>query len=108
MSEDKERKEIETLISKNDKILKWIEKEYNTIFREGLSSRIPPTQIVDHQIPLKTNMPPPFKGIFRLSQLELKELKRQLDELLKDEKISLSTSPYEALVLFVKKKDGTL
>ena len=65
-------------------------------------------QSVDHQIPLKPDMPPPFKGIFRLSQLELQELKRQLDQLLKDDKISPSTSPYGAPVLFVKKKDGKL
>src|SRR5436189_2545616 len=53
-------------------------------------------------------MPPPFKGIFRLSQFELQELKKQLDQLLKDGKINPSTSPYGAPVLFVKKKDGTL
>src|SRR5208282_5958533 len=56
----------------------------------------------------KPDMPPPFKGIFRLSQLELRELKRQLDQLLKDGKISPSTSPYGAPVLFAKKKNGKL
>src|SRR5436190_10205509 len=53
-------------------------------------------------------MPPPFKGIFRLSQSELQELQKQLDQLLKDGKINASMSPYGAPVLFVKKKDGTL
>src|SRR5437762_13817088 len=53
-------------------------------------------------------MPQTFKGIFRLSQFELQELKKQLDQLLKDGKINPSTSPYGAPVLFVKKKDGTL
>ena len=69
---------------------------------------MPPTRSVDHQIPLKSDMPPPFRGIFRLSQLELHELKRQLDQLLRDGKIKPSTSPYGAPVLFVKKKDGKL
>src|SRR5216110_2604153 len=53
-------------------------------------------------------MPPPFRGIYQLLQMELRELKCQLDQLLKDGKISPSTSPYGAPVLFVKKKDGSL
>jgi Reverse transcriptase (RNA-dependent DNA polymerase)/Aspartyl protease len=86
----------------------WIEKEYGEVFREGLPPNLPPARTVDHQIPLKPDMPPPFRGIYRLSQTELQELKCQLDQLLKDGKISPSTSPYGAPVLFVKKKDGTL
>jgi hypothetical protein len=33
---------------------------------------------VQHEIPLYPNPPPPFKGIFRLSQAELQELSTQL------------------------------
>jgi hypothetical protein len=40
--------------------------------------------------------------------MELRELKKQLDQLLAEGKISLSTSSYSAPVLFVKKKDGIL
>jgi hypothetical protein len=86
----------------------WIQKEYGSVLREELPPQMPPARSVDHQIPLKPDMPPPFKGIFRLSQFELRELKRQLDQLLKDGKIRPSTSPYGAPVLFVKKKDGKL
>ena len=89
-------------------IPEWIRKEYGTVLREELPPQMPPTRSVDHQIPLKPDMPPPFRGIFRLSQLELRELKRQLDQLLRDGKIKPSTSPYGAPVLFVKKKDGKL
>ena len=106
--EDKKGKGISISLSENDKIPDWIKKEYGAIFQEGLPLDMPPTRTVDHQIPLKADMPPPFKGIFRLSQLELQELKSQLDQLLKDGKISPSISPYGAPVLFVKKKDGTL
>ena len=91
-------------VQEPDDIPNWIRKEYGTVLREELPPRMPPTRSVDHQIPLKPDMPPPFRGIFRLSQLELRELKRQLDQLLKDGKISPSTSPYGAPVLFVKKK----
>src|SRR5437762_1588455 len=69
---------------------------------------MPPVRSVDHEIPLKPDMPPPFRGIFRLSQYELRELKQQLDQLLKDGKIKPSTSPYGAPVLFAKKKTGKL
>ena len=40
--------------------------------------------------------------------MELNQLKKQLDQLLIEGKISPSTSPYGAPVLFVKKKDGSL
>jgi hypothetical protein len=40
--------------------------------------------------------------------MELRELKKQLDQLLAEGKISPSTSLYSAPVLFVKKKDGIL
>ena len=69
---------------------------------------MPLERSMNHEIPLKPNMPPPFKGIFRLSQLELRELKRQLNQLLKDDKIRPSTSPYGASVLFAKKKNDKL
>ena len=69
---------------------------------------MPLVRSVDHEIPLKPDMPPSFKGIFRLSQLELRELKQQLDQLLRDGKIKPSTSPYDAPVLFAKKKNDKL
>ncbi|SAM08067.1 hypothetical protein [Absidia glauca] len=43
-----------------------------------------------------------------MSPLELDELKRQLDELLRLGLIQPSSSPWGAPVLFVKKKDGTM
>ena len=43
-----------------------------------------------------------------MASLELKELKLQLQELLEKGFIRSSVSPWGALVLFVKKKDGTL
>jgi hypothetical protein len=42
----------------------WIDKEYDSMFLDGLPAEMPPTQAVDHQIPLLPDMPPPFKGIF--------------------------------------------
>jgi hypothetical protein len=42
-----------------------------------------------------------------MAHIELAELKIQLQELLDKEFIRPSNSPWKALVLFVKKKDGT-
>src|SRR5438046_6978452 len=95
-------------VRKLDEIPEWIRKDYGTVLREELPPQMPPVRSVDHEIPLKPDMPPPFKGIFRLSQYELRELKQQLDQLLRDGKIKPSTSPYGAPVLFAKKKDGKL
>ncbi|CAI7889354.1 unnamed protein product [Closterium sp. NIES-54] len=43
-----------------------------------------------------------------MSAVELKELKKQLEELLAKEFIQPSSSPYASPVLFVRKKDGSL
>jgi hypothetical protein len=86
----------------------WIKDEFSDIFLDGLPPGMPPERKVVHDIPLHPDSAPQFRGIFRLSQMELQELRKQLDELLRDGKISPSTSPYGAPVLFVKKKDGSL
>ncbi|KAJ8771340.1 hypothetical protein K2173_026517 [Erythroxylum novogranatense] len=45
---------------------------------------------------------------YRMAPVELKELKTQLQELLDKGFIRPSVSPWGALILFIKKKDGTL
>jgi hypothetical protein len=46
------------------------------------------------------------KSPYIMSMTEIKELQLQLEELLKKGYIRPSVSPWGALVLFVKKKDG--
>jgi hypothetical protein len=48
------------------------------------------------------------KTPYRIALLELKELKKQLEELLRQGYVRPITLPWGAPVLFVKKKDGTL
>ena len=48
------------------------------------------------------------KSSYRMAPIELRELKVQLEELLEKEFIRPSVSPWWALVLFVKKKDGSM
>lgn len=88
----------------------WIMSDFSQVFPEELPHGLPPQRSVDHQIPLMpgSELSPPFRSIFRLSQMELQVLKLTLDKLLAEGRISPSTSPYGAPVLFVKKKDGGL
>ena len=86
----------------------WIKNEYSDVFLDGLPPGMPPERKVAHEIPLLPDSPSQFRGIFRLSQLELQELRKQLSQLLKDGKISPSTSLYGAPVLFAKKRDDSL
>ena len=48
------------------------------------------------------------KAPYRMTLLELKELKVQMEELVSKGFVRPSTSPWGAPVLFVKKKDGIL
>lgn len=61
----------------------------------------------DHAIPTG-NAEPVAKKVYKMSPLELRTLKEQLDELIRLDYIRPSTSPWAAPVLFVKKKDGSL
>ena len=51
---------------------------------------------------------PIFNTPYKMSKPELKELKMQLEEILKKGYIRPSVSPWGGPVLFVKNKDGTL
>jgi transposase InsO family protein len=61
----------------------------------------------DHAIPTGDALPIAKKA-YKMSPLELRALREQLDELLELGYIQPSTSPWAAPVLFVKKKDGSL
>lgn len=64
--------------------------------------------MVYHNITEHPNTTPPFRQSYRLSPSEIKELKKQLDELLQKGFIRPSSSAYGAPVMFVPKADGTL
>ncbi|GIM11287.1 hypothetical protein Vretimale_14782, partial [Volvox reticuliferus] len=80
--------------------------EYADVFRD--LPGIPPERLVDHTIPLVPGAQPVSRPMYRLSPLELDEVKRQVTDLLAKGLIRPSTSPYSAPILFVGKKDGTL
>ncbi|KAI3804696.1 hypothetical protein L1987_26434 [Smallanthus sonchifolius] len=81
--------------------------EFPDIFPDKLP-RIPPEREVEFRINLVPGTTPIAKAPYRLASTEMAELKKQLDELLKKGFIRPSSSPWGALVLFVKKKDDSM
>ena len=63
---------------------------------------------LEHTIKLLPGSKPPFRRNFRLSPLEIEELKKQVTEFLEKGIISASNSPYGAPVLFIPKPNGGL
>ena len=79
------------------------------VFSKKESQALPPHRgRLDHHIPLEEGAKPVFGPIYNLSELELKVLKKYVDEKLKQGAIRPSTSPFGSPVLFVKKPDGSL
>nr|GEV23462.1 putative reverse transcriptase domain-containing protein [Tanacetum cinerariifolium] len=76
------------------------------VFLEDLPG-IPPTRQVEFQIDLVLGVAPVAQALYRLASSEMKELSDQLQELSDKGFIRPSSSPWGALVLFVKKKDGS-
>nr|GEV63863.1 retrotransposon protein [Tanacetum cinerariifolium] len=72
------------------------------------SSGIPSEREVEFGIELVPGTQPIFKAPYRMAPIELKELKEQLKELLDLGFIRPSVSLWGDLVLFVKKKDGSM
>ncbi|RVW32976.1 hypothetical protein CK203_095563 [Vitis vinifera] len=69
---------------------------------------LPPEREVEFTIDLAPETTPISKAPYRMAPMELKELKIQLQELLDKGFIRPSVSPWGALALFVKKKDGSM
>nr|GEW66951.1 putative reverse transcriptase domain-containing protein [Tanacetum cinerariifolium] len=76
------------------------------VFPEDLLG-IPPTRQVEFQIDLVPGAAPVARAPYRLAPSEMKEFLNQLKELYDKGFIRPSSSPWGALFLFVKKKDGS-
>ncbi|KAL0534387.1 hypothetical protein IC582_028677 [Cucumis melo] len=82
-------------------------REYSDVFPDELP-RLPLLREIDFTIELKPYTTPIPRAPYRMALAEQKELKVQLQELLDKGFIRPSVSPWGALVLFVKKKDGAM
>jgi hypothetical protein len=82
-------------------------KEYKDVFLKEVLG-FPARRDIDFSIELAPGVVPVSRTPYRMSTPELVELKLQLKEMMDKVYIRPSMSPWEAPVLFVKKKDGTL
>ena len=80
-------------------------REYPDIFPEDIPE-FPLEREIDFTIELVPGTGSISIALYRMSPLELTELKKQIEELLEKRFIRPSASPWGALVLLVKKKDG--
>jgi hypothetical protein len=80
--------------------------EFHDVFPNDLLG-IPPDRDIEFVIELKPGTAPIYKTPFRMTTLELAELKEHIEELLEKVFIHPSSSPWGAPVIFVPKKDGT-
>ncbi|GJZ46704.1 hypothetical protein Tco_0594300 [Tanacetum coccineum] len=81
-------------------------REFPKVFPEDLPG-LPLVRQVEFQIDLIPGAAPVARAPYRLAPSEMQELSNQLQELADRGFIRPSTSPWGALVLFVKKKDGS-
>ncbi|GJY98690.1 putative reverse transcriptase domain-containing protein [Tanacetum coccineum] len=81
-------------------------REFPEVFPKNLPG-LPPVRQVEFQIDLILGAAPVARAPYRLAPSKMQELSNQLQELSDRGFIRLSTSPWGALVLFVKKKDGS-
>jgi hypothetical protein len=81
-------------------------KEFEDVLKEILG--FPPKRDIDFSINLVPREAPISKTPYMMSTPELKELQMQLEELLMNGYIHPSVSPWEAPILFARKKDETL
>jgi hypothetical protein len=81
--------------------------EYLDDFLEELPV-MPPDRDIEFVIDLVPVTSPIAKRPYRMAASELVELKKQLEELQQSGFIRLSSSPWGAPVLFVKKKDASM
>ncbi|GJX29705.1 putative reverse transcriptase domain-containing protein [Tanacetum coccineum] len=80
--------------------------DFLEVFPDDLPGLPPPRQ-VEFRVELVPGAAPVVRAPYRLAPTEMKELSVQLQELLEKGFIRPSSSPWEAPVLFVKKKDGS-
>jgi len=82
--------------------------EYRDVFPEDLPKGLPPMRSVEMSIKLEKDSKPKMGPIYKLSRKELDEMKRQIEDALRNGFIRPSISPWGSPVLFTPKKDGGL
>jgi hypothetical protein len=82
-------------------------REFSDVFPDDLLG-MPPERVIKFKIELQPGTAPIAKAPYKMSLVEMKKLKIQLQGLLDKGYIHSSTSPWGCSVLFVEKKDKEL
>ena len=82
--------------------------DYADVFSKSKANTLPPHRPYDLKINLEEGTSPPLGPIYSLSPAELTALHEFINEHLKSGFIHPTNSPYGALILFIKKKNGQL
>ena len=77
--------------------------DYKDVFPDKLHE-LPPQRSVDHEIILEPGQSPPFGPLYKMSYIELDELKKQLQEKTDQDIIRPSQSPFRAPILCYQKE----
>ena len=82
--------------------------DFLLLFTKKEADKLPPYQYVDHEIPLIDEKKLPLECMYSMSDAELLEVRKWIEQNLSKGFIRHSSSSCAAPILFVKKKDGTL
>ena len=82
--------------------------EYADVFSKSKAETLTPHCPYNLRIDLEKDSHPPVGTIYSLSKFEQETLKEFINENLTNRFIHSTLSPHRALVLFIKKKDGSL
>jgi len=85
-----------------------IVQQFEDVMPPQLPKKLPPRRAIDHRIELVSETKPPSQAPYRMSPMELVELRKQLEELIDSGFVFPFKAPYGAPVLFQKKADGSL
>ena len=94
--------------SPQDPQLRALLKRYGHLIPDELPSGLPPKRAIEHKIELTGDAKPHAPPLRRYSPLEDEEIRTQVAKLLERGHARESTSPWGAMVLLAKKKDGGL
>jgi len=78
---------------------------YDEMFQEPMG--LPPKREIQHEIHLQHDAPLPNIGMYKMSTIEMEEIKKQVEELLNEGVIRSITSPCGSPIVLVLKKYGT-
>ena len=83
-------------------------KEFADVFPDKLPDGLPPVRGVQHRIDLKPGAtPPPARPLHHQSSKDLAVFEQYTREMIASGQLRVSVSPYGAMALIVRKKDGT-